>query len=93
MLRYILCIYKGNAMKTQVAKWGNSLAIRLPKPVAEAAKLRSGDPLEVDAEGPGRVRLRKPKRRPTLEELVRAITPENRHEEIDWGEPVGKELW
>jgi antitoxin MazE len=80
-------------MKTQLAKWGNSLAVRIPKPVAVAAKFRTGDDLEVDVEGPGRVRIRKPKRKPTLEELVARITPENQHSETDWGEPVGKELW
>ena len=32
-------------------------------------------------------------RKPTLEELVRAVTAENRHPEIDWGQPVGKEYW
>jgi antitoxin MazE len=80
-------------MKTQLAKWGNSLAVRIPKPVAVAAELRMGDDLEVDVEGPGRVRIRKPKRKPTLEQLVAGITPENQHSETDWGEPVGKELW
>jgi antitoxin MazE len=80
-------------MKTQLAKWGNSLAVRIPKPVAVAAKLRTGDDLEVEVEGPGRVRIRKPKRKPTLEQLVAGITPENQHSETDWGEPVGKELW
>ncbi len=80
-------------MKTQLAKWGNSLAIRIPKPVADAAKLRSGDALDVDVEGPGAVSIRKPQHEPTLEDLVRGITPENRHSETDWGLPVGKELW
>jgi antitoxin MazE len=80
-------------MKTQLAKWGNSLAVRIPKPVAVAAKLRTGDDLEVDVEGPGRVRIRKLQRKPTLEQLVVGITSENHHSEIDWGEPVGKELW
>jgi len=80
-------------MKTQVAKWGNSLAVRIPKPVALAAKLRTGDDLEVHAEGPGKVRIRKPKRKPTLEELIGGITPENQHSETDWDEAIGKELW
>jgi antitoxin MazE len=80
-------------MKTQLAKWGNSLAVRIPKPVALAAKLETGDELEVEADGPGRVRLRKPKQKPTLEQLVSRITAENQHAETDWGEPVGKELW
>jgi antitoxin MazE len=80
-------------MKTQLSKWGNSLAVRIPKPVALAAQLKTGDDLEVDVEGPGRVRIRKPKRKPTLEELISGITPQNQHSETDWGEPVGKELW
>jgi antitoxin MazE len=80
-------------MKTQLSRWGNSLAVRIPKPVATAAKLKMGDDLELDVEGPGWVRIRKPRRKPTLEELVSRITPENRHSETDWGEPVGKELW
>lgn len=80
-------------MKTQLARWGNSLAVRIPKPVAAAAKLSAGDNLELDVEGPGRVTVRKPKRKPTLEELVARITPENRHSETDWSEPLGKELW
>ena len=80
-------------MKTQLAKWGNSLAVRIPKPVALAAKLKTGDDLEVDVDGPGRVRIRKRKQKPTLEQLVSRITPENRHSETDWGDPVGKELW
>ncbi len=80
-------------MKTQVAKWGNSLAVRIPRPVAEAAKLRTGDALDVDVQGPGAVRIRKRKQEPTLEQLVQAITPENRHTETEWGEPVGNEVW
>jgi antitoxin MazE len=80
-------------MKTQLAKWGNSLAVRIPKPVALAAKLKSGDELEVDVDGPGRVRIRKPRQRPTLEQLVSRITAENQHAATDGDEPVGKELW
>ena len=80
-------------MKTQLARWGNSLAVRIPKPVALAAKLTAGDHLEVDVEGPGKVRIQKPKSKPTLEELVSGITTENMHSETDWGESLGKEMW
>jgi len=58
-----------------------------------AAKLRTGDDLEVDVEGPGRVRIRKPKQKPTLEKLVSGITAENQHGETDWGQPAGSEMW
>jgi len=80
-------------MKTQLTKWGNSLAVRIPKHVASAAKLKTGDSLEVEAEGPGRVRIRKPKQTITLKKLVEQITPENRHAETDWGEALGAESW
>jgi antitoxin MazE len=80
-------------MKTQLSKWGNSLAVRIPKPVADAARLCSGDTLDLDVEGPGAVRIRKPKHEPTLKELVRKITAENRHTETDWGKPIGNEVW
>jgi len=80
-------------MKTQLSRWGNSLALRIPKSVAEAAKFRDGDTLDLDVEAPGSVRMRKPKHKPTLEELVGRITDDNRHGESDWGEPVGAEVW
>jgi antitoxin MazE len=80
-------------LKTQLAKWGNSLAVRIPKPVADAANLRNGDALVLDVEAPGAVTIRKSKRAPTLKDLVLRITPENRHSEADWGDPAGKELW
>jgi antitoxin MazE len=80
-------------MKTQLAKWGNSLAVRIPKPVADAANLRNGEALVLDVEAPGAVTIRKSKRAPTLKDLVLRITPENRHSETDWGDPAGKELW
>jgi antitoxin MazE len=80
-------------MKTQLTRWGNSLAVRIPKPVAEAARLRKGDYLVLEVSGPGTVQVRKKKSKPTLAELVRRITPENLHAEVDCGKPVGKELW
>lgn len=80
-------------MKTQVAKWGNSMAVRIPKAVAEAAELRPGDPLEVAAEGAGTVRIRKKNGKPKLAELVRGISAVNLHSETDWGGPMGGELW
>ena len=80
-------------MKTQLSKWGNSLALRIPKPVAEAAELRVGDTLDLDVDGPGAVRVRKPMAKVTLAELVLRITDENRHGETDSGEALGNEVW
>jgi antitoxin MazE len=85
--------YTERQMKAQLSKWGHSLALRIPQLVAQAAKLRDGDTLELDVEGPGAVRMRRPTPKPTLEELVARITKENRHRETDCGEAIGNEPW
>lgn len=79
-------------MRAQMVKWGNSVAIRIPKPVLEAAKLREGDSLEIEVAGEGRVELRRATRVPTLTRLVAQITPENRYQEVSSGREVGKEV-
>jgi antitoxin MazE len=79
-------------MKTQMVKWGNSLAVRIPKHVVDEARLKEGDALEIEASADGRVELRRPTKIPTLMQLVSQITPENRYEEISTGAEVGKEV-
>jgi antitoxin MazE len=76
----------------RVARWGNSLAVRIPQALAEQAQLDEGTEVEVSLEG-GSLSIRRRPPRYTLDELVDQITPENRHEEADWGEPHGKEVW
>jgi antitoxin MazE len=80
-------------MKARVARWGNSLAVRLPKLLAEKARLRVGEQVELEVAGPGWIEIRSRKSRPALEQLVAKITPENRHTETSWGDAVGKEIW
>ena len=75
---------------TQVVKWGNSLAVRIPKGVAEKARMNEGDTVVIEAVK-GRVEVRRTERIPTLEELVAQITPENRYPETDWGPDLGRE--
>jgi len=79
-------------VKTQIVKWGNSLAVRIPKAVIEEAKLREGDALEIEAPAEGRVELRRPSKIPSLAQLVSQITPVNRYGEISLGAEVGKEV-
>jgi antitoxin MazE len=79
-------------MKTQMVKWGNSLAVRIPKHVVEGARLKEGDSLEIEAPAEGRVELRRATKIPTLAQLVAQITPENRYGEIATGAEVGKEV-
>jgi antitoxin MazE len=77
--------------KAQVVKWGNSLAVRIPKAIAEHARLREGDPIVIESLN-GRVELRPAEQVPTLEELVAQIRPENRYPETKWGHDRGKEI-
>jgi antitoxin MazE len=78
-------------MKAQLVKWGNSLAIRVPKAIIQETKFREGDSLEIEAAGDGRLEVRRRSRIPTLAELVAQITPENRYREISTGHETGKE--
>jgi antitoxin MazE len=78
---------------TQVAKWGNSLAVRIPKVVAEDAQLREGEPVTVTIPIEGGLLIKPSRRKYQLKQLVAQITAKNRHEETDWGKPKGKELW
>ena len=78
-------------MRAQVQKWGNSLALRIPRHVVEAADLKEGDSLDINVSAAGSVHLEKTGKVPTLAELVAQITPENRYEEISTGPDIGKE--
>jgi len=80
------------ATTTQVAKWGNSLALRLPKSVAREARLDEGDTVDVSVDD-GAIVIRASRPRYTLNQLVDRITSRNRHTESDWGPPAGEEQW
>ena len=80
-------------MRTRVRKWGNSLAVRIPKPLAEQAGLEEGAGVDLRASDgrlvltpvrPGRFHLRT---------LLARVTKANLHGEIETGGPVGREVW
>ena len=77
----------------QLAKWGNSLAVRIPKVLAEEAKLHEGDCLVLEVTEQGAVAMRAVERPITLDDLIAQITSENLHREQEWGDPVGAEIW
>jgi antitoxin MazE len=79
-------------MQTQIGRWGNSLAVRLPGAYAKDLGLKEGMELEISLANGG-LFLRPPPKEYSLEELVAGITPENLHEETDWGGAVGREAW
>jgi len=78
---------------THVAKWGNSLAVRIPQAIVTEARLAEGDRLSFDLAGDGSIVLRSRHRKYSLDQLVAGIRPGNRHHETDWGAPQGKEVW
>ena len=83
-------------MKTTVVrKWGNSIAVRLPKDAARKFGLRDGVTVRIIEEEKTKSLSLRPlhAHEYTLEELASKITPQNRHEETDWGAPRGKEVW
>jgi antitoxin MazE len=81
------------AHDTQVSKWGNSLAVRIPRAIATEAGLAEGDRLTLKLAADGGIMLRSTRRRYSLSDLVSRITPGNRHHETDWGRPAGREAW
>ena len=76
-----------------VSKWGNSLAIRIPKAILKQAGLNEADSVALALDGDGEIVLCPTRRKYELSELVSRITPKNRHRETDWGPPQGKETW
>lgn len=80
-------------MNQHVKKWGNSAAVRIPAATLAAAGLKTDDPVDVREED-GRIVIEKVHSAPvTLEWLLEGVTPDNVHPEIDFGPPVGKEVW
>jgi antitoxin MazE len=80
-------------MKTRVQKWGNSLALRIPKSVASEVGLQKEAPVEVSLEDGKIVVTPIAKSMPTLKQLLVKVTQENLHHEIDTGCAVGNETW
>lgn len=83
-------------MKVEFLKWGNSLALRVPKAFAQEVGAAEGKRAELTVEnGALVVKVARPKkrRRYDLENLINGITEENRHGEIEWGAPRGNEVW
>jgi antitoxin MazE len=80
-------------MKASIKKWGNSAAVRIPAPVLEATNVQLDDEVDVREEG-GRIVI-EPVREKTyrLNDLLKGITKENRHEAVEFGTPEGKEVW
>jgi antitoxin MazE len=80
-------------MRTKIQKWGNSLALRIPKSFAEEAGVHAGSDVSLSIRDGGLVLRAARPRRPRLESLVRRINARNVHREVESGPRVGKEAW
>ena len=82
-------------MVTKIQRWGNSQGLRLAKQVLEDARLSVGDDVDVTARD-GLIVIAPARRirgKRSLQELVSRIPKDYRSEEMEWGGPMGKEVW
>jgi antitoxin MazE len=78
-------------MRATISRWGNSLALRIPKSAIDAAGLREGDVVDVREDG-GVLRIARSSRI-DIDEMIESIDPTTIHAEVNWGPPVGREMW
>jgi antitoxin MazE len=79
------------AIQVQIAKWGNSLGVRVPRDVAARAGLTEGARVDIEAADDGRIIISRSRRRFTLEELLAGMTPEREHR-LEDDDPKGEEI-
>jgi len=80
-------------MKTRVQKWGNSLALRIPKSFATEVGLDPNSSVEMSLKGGKLIVVPADKPKFTLKQLLARVTEENLHDEVDTGSAVGGEAW
>lgn len=80
-------------MAATVVKWGNSLAVRIPQNLAKEIHLAEGAEIDISVVDGTLVIKPRSRKRYSLDELIKGITPENLHTEIDSGIAVGDEIW
>ena len=80
-------------MKTRVQKWGNSLALRIPKSFAAEVGLQKETSVEVSLTDGKLVVTPVSQPKPALKQLLAKITKDNLHSEVDTGPAVGNEIW
>lgn len=80
-------------MRATVKKWGNSAAVRIPASILQAASLRLDEPVEMREEA-GRIVIEPVREKKyDLSRLLKGITRKNRPKPVDFGAPIGKEVW
>jgi len=80
-------------MNTRIQKWGNSLGLRIPKSFAAETGMEEGSEVDLTVEGGKLLVTPMRQRKYDLSDLLRKVTPENLHEPVDSGGPIGREAW
>lgn len=78
-------------MQVLLKRWGNSIGLRIPKGIADSIGLKANDTVDINASQDG-FEVKKARRKYVLKDLLSRVTPENRHDPVDWGGPKGNEL-
>jgi antitoxin MazE len=80
-------------MKTRIRRWGNSLAVRIPKSYSAEVGLQDGSPVHLRVVTDGLLITPATERAYSLDELLAGVTEANRHTEVDTGPAKGCEAW
>jgi antitoxin MazE len=80
-------------MLAKAQKWGNSLAVRIPKNVAEECGIEADSPVDIVRENNLIIIRPVQKSRLSLDSLLASVTKDNIHSEVSTGMPVGREIW
>lgn len=80
-------------MRTKIQRWGHSLAVRIPKPFAEEARLAEQAEVDLTVVNGKIVVTPAAKRSIRLADLLSRVTKRNLHDAVDTGTPVGREAW
>ena len=82
-------------MHAKIQKWGNSQGLRLGKHLLADAKLEVGDEVDISVKDGVMIVIptKSMRGRHSLQELVSRIPKDYDSGEVDWGEPVGREVW
>jgi antitoxin MazE len=80
-------------MKTTIQRWGNSLAVRIPKALAQETAFGEGDEVDLRADEQRIVLERPEPKRYRLSDLLEGVTKTNLHNAVDFGASVNREIW
>ncbi len=80
-------------MKASVQRWGNSLALRIPKAIALESGLADGSVVDLKLRKGMIALIPERRQKHKLSDLLSQVTKKNLHGEVSTGTPIGKEIW